>query len=395
MARADLILNLVKAGVSGERELLVRTTQALIAEEHEKQHHVLADSLDAQLRSMQKSLTTINFPSSNGHGLVHERVPELKLTQLCLSSDVRSAISDLIDEQQRADLLRSYNLEPRHRVLLIGPPGNGKTSVAEALAESLAVPLFSVRYDALIGSYLGETASRVRQLFEHVCNRKCVLFFDEFDTIAKERGDTHETGEIKRVVSSLLLEIDRLPSYVLVVTATNHPELLDRAVWRRFQLKIALPKPTLNQINDWLRILESRLDEKITRETRTLARRLNGLSFSALEDMAQDILRKRALSAPSETVKIANSVIRLWTDSARSERLVSNGYPAPSDISNLRDGRAGKARVSSGSHSLSTSGKARRENRSSAARVGANVRRSKRRSPTRGGRSGTRTRPRP
>src|SRR6266481_5061565 len=133
MARADLILNLVKAGVSGERELLVRTTQALIAEEHEKQHHVLADSLDAQLRSMQKSLTTINFPSSNGHGLVHERVPELKLTQLCLSSDVRSTISHLIDEQQRADLLRSYSLEPRHRVLLTGPPGNGKTSVAEAL----------------------------------------------------------------------------------------------------------------------------------------------------------------------------------------------------------------------------------------------------------------------
>src|SRR5258706_1344486 len=110
MARADLLLNLVKAGVSGERELLVRTTQALIAEEHGKQRHVLANSLDAQLRSMQKSIATMSFPGSNGHGLVHERVPERKLTQLYLSPEARSAVSDLVEEQHRADLLRSYNL---------------------------------------------------------------------------------------------------------------------------------------------------------------------------------------------------------------------------------------------------------------------------------------------
>jgi hypothetical protein len=395
MARADLLLNLVKAGVSGERDLLVQTTQALIAEEHGKQHHVLANSLDAQLRSMKKSVATMNFPASNGHGLVHERVPERKLTQLYLDGTVRSAISDLVEEQQRADLLRSYNLEPRHRVLLIGPPGNGKTSLAEALAESLAVPLFSVRYDALIGSFLGETASRVRQLFDFVCNRKCVLFFDEFDTVAKERGDTHETGEIKRVVSSLLLEIDRLPSYVMVVTATNHPELLDKAVWRRFQLRIELPKPTLDQITDWILALEHRLDGKIVRTARTLAKSLNGLSFSALEDMAQDILRKRALSAPGETLRIANSVIHLWTNAARRERLAIDGNPAPSNVSDVRDGRTIKARGRSGSHALSSSKKTGRENRPENARTGTHVRGSKRRSPTSDSRSGTRTRPRP
>jgi SpoVK/Ycf46/Vps4 family AAA+-type ATPase len=394
MARADLLLNLVKAGVSGERDLLVRTTQALIAEEHQKQHHVLAESLDAQLRSMQKRIATMNVSSSNGHSLVHERVPERKLTQLYLNHGIRSAVSDLLEEQRRADLLRSYNLEPRHRVLLTGPPGNGKTSLAEALAESLAVPLFSVRYDALIGSFLGETASRVRQLFEFVCNRKCVLFFDEFDTVAKERGDTHETGEIKRVVSSLLLEIDRLPSYVLVVTATNHPELLDRAVWRRFQLKIELPKPTLDQIREWLRDLEHRLEDKITRDAKTLAKRLNGLSFSALEDMAQDVLRKRALSEPCETIKIADSVIRLWTEAAHRERLAIDGYPAPSDFSNVRDRRTLKARLSAGSDSLSGSSKARTKNRPTVARIRTNVRSSKGRSPASGGRSRARTHPR-
>jgi len=95
-----------------------------------------------------------------------------------------------------------------------------------------------VRYEAVVGSFLGETSSRLRRLFDFARTHPCVLFFDEFDTLGKERGDVHETGEIKRVVSSLLLQIDALPSYVVVVTATNHPELLDRAVWRRFQMRL-------------------------------------------------------------------------------------------------------------------------------------------------------------
>src|SRR5262249_50918218 len=150
--------------------------------------------------------------------------------------------------QHRVEILRSYGLEPRHRVLLAGAPGNGKTSLAEGLAQAMMVPLIVPRYDGLIASYLGETASRLRKLFDHFRTKACVLFFDEFDTLGKERGDEHETGEIKRVVSSLLLQIDDLPSHVVVVTATNHPELLDRAVWRRFQLRFELPAPNRAQI---------------------------------------------------------------------------------------------------------------------------------------------------
>src|SRR3712207_6872521 len=99
----------------------------------------------------------------------------------------------------------------------------------------------------MIGSYLGETAGRLKRVFEYARTTPCVLFFDEFDTIGKERGDVHETGEIKRVVSSLLLQIDALPSYVTVVVASNHPELLDRAVWRRFQLRLYLPPPKIGR----------------------------------------------------------------------------------------------------------------------------------------------------
>src|SRR5258705_225336 len=121
----------------------------------------------------------------------------------------------------------------------------------EAIASALMVPFVLARYDALITSFLGETATRLRKLFEYAHTRRCVLFFDEFDTLGKERGDIHETGEIKRVVSSLLLQIDDLPSYVVVIAATNHPELLDRAVWRRFQLRVHLQPPTALQVHQW------------------------------------------------------------------------------------------------------------------------------------------------
>ncbi len=176
--------------------------------------------------------------------LLHEIVPRVRLASLHLADDVAAAAAEIIEEQHRSELLRSHNIEPRNRVLLEGAPGNGKTSLAEAIAAESMLPFYAVRYEGIVSSFLGETAGRIDQVFEFARTRRCVLFFDEFDTIAKERADEHETGEIKRVVSTLLLQIDRLPSHVIVVAATNHGELLDRAAWRRFQLRLALQPPS-------------------------------------------------------------------------------------------------------------------------------------------------------
>ncbi len=298
MARADLLVTLVRAGSRGDHPLFKRTAEAIIAEERAKQHNVLADRLAANIQSG----VSEERPSSNGVGggavPVHELEPKRQLSDLILPALAEQACRELVEEQHRADLLRSHGLEPRHRVLLAGPPGNGKTSLAEALASELMVPLLVVRYEGLIASYLGETALRMARLFQYVRTRRCVLFFDEFDVVGKERGDVHETGEIKRVVSSLLLQVDALPSYVVVATATNHPELLDRAVWRRFQLRLDLPAPSLEQAETWLRRFEERVGGSLGRSCKSLAGDLSGLSFAELEEFGADVQRRRVLALP-------------------------------------------------------------------------------------------------
>lgn len=319
MARSDLLLSLVKAGASGDRKLFRTTVEAIIAEERSRKHGVLADRLSQQLDF--QGHNGINGTSSGisfSGDFFHEITPKRSLADLVLPEHVLHACLELIEEQHRADLLRSHNIKPRHRILLSGVPGNGKTSLAEAVAESLMVPLMVARYDGLIGSYLGETASRLRKLFDHVRTRSCVLFFDEFDTLGKERGDKRETGEIKRVVSSLLMQIDELPAHVVVVTATNHPELLDRAVWRRFQLRLDLPLPTTSQAERFFAMASSRLGFPFGIQPKTLAKRLAGLSFAELEDFVGDIARRYVLALPdADTRKIVADRLRQWEQRSR------------------------------------------------------------------------------
>lgn len=161
--------------------------------------------------------------------------------------------------------------------------------------------------------YLGETAVRLARLFDRVRARRCVLFFDEFDAIGKERGDKHETGEIKRVVSSLLLNVDALPSYVVTVAATNHPELLDRAIWRRFQLRLELPKPTAKEIAEWMARFEDRLGTRLGLQAKGGAEKLNGLSYAELDELCTDVQRQIVMASPEPDLKkIVSSRLAQW-----------------------------------------------------------------------------------
>lgn len=320
MARSDLLLALVKAGSSGDAPLFRKAVEALVAEERGKKHEVLAERLEQYLRApspthhQNGSLNgSLNGSFWHGSELWVERTPQRGFEDLLLPESVAATCVELVEEQQRSDLLRSYNLTPRNRVLLSGEPGNGKTSLAEGLAHALVVPLIIARYEGLIGSYLGETASRIKKLFDYARTRACVLFFDEFDTVGKERGDEHETGEIKRVVSSLLLQIDDLPPHVVVVTATNHPELLDRAVWRRFQVRVELPRPSTQQVEEFLRRAETRTRIEFETSLKGLAGKLQGASFAELEEFVADVFRRYVLTQPSANIKtIVSQRVSQW-----------------------------------------------------------------------------------
>jgi SpoVK/Ycf46/Vps4 family AAA+-type ATPase len=312
MARADLLIHLVRAARDRDEPEFRRTVESMIAEERNKEHHLLAERLDQALRATPERLVS-DLPAERQQGF-SIRTPAVRLVDLILSERNREAVGELIEEHQRTEVLRAYALEPRHRVLLIGPPGNGKTSLAEAIAEALLLPLVVLRYEEVVGSYLGETASRLAAVFEFARSRRCVLFFDEFDALGKERGDEHETGEIKRVVTSLLLGVDALPSHTLLVAASNHPELLDRAAHRRFQLRLELPPPGRAQRFAWFERFSEGFEEPLGMTAETFARKTAGAAYSQLQDLGDDLRRQQVLRPGTPLRRLMPERLARWRE---------------------------------------------------------------------------------
>lgn len=352
MARNDLIVDLIRAGASGDGAMLRATVEAMAAEERARKNDTLASKLTRALGANghvdpARRVTSLPAP---GRELLAETVAKVTLSSLVLTAPTRSGVEQLIEEQLRADLLRSHGLQPRNRVLLCGPPGNGKTALAEAIAEAVGVPFFTVRYEALIGSFLGETAQRLGQLFAFARTTPCVLFFDEFDVVGKERGDAHETGEIKRVVSNLLLQIDALPSHVTAVAATNHSELLDSAVWRRFQLRLTMPSPSADDLATFFNRAFVEFGEELDVDTATLVERISPLSYAEATEFLLDVRRRHVLSLGQKTYgSVLNELVAQWAVRARpaehgkrSNKAAAQARPAKS-----RSTKAGRAKQDS------------------------------------------------
>ena len=322
MARADLVVNLVETGIKGDLPRFKKTAEAIAAEASARHHYHLADKLKNILTSTEvvdRRGVTFNTDLQNAFYEIHT---QKTLEDLTLPSHIVSSVREVIEEHSRRDLLRTYNLEPRHRILLSGPPGNGKTTLAEALANHLMLPFYTVKYEGIINRYLGETAQQIDKLFEHIKTQRCVLFFDEFDAIGKEREDTNDNGEMKRVVNSLLKQIDLLPSHVVVIGATNHEQMLDKAIWRRFQIQINVPSPTVKMATSWFKSFEERIGHKLGYAPSTLARKLSGISFAELEEFALDVQRKYVLGLPEseKNIKqITSQCLNSWSNRFKAE----------------------------------------------------------------------------
>jgi hypothetical protein len=294
----------------------------LAADERAKRHTGLADRITHALEtSVRAAAPRASVPARGTEGStgIVRREPQRPISELYLSRPTRSFCLELIEEQRRADVLRAHGLEPRHRILLVGPPGNGKTSLAESLAYELALPFYTVRYDAVVTSYLGETAQRLRRLFDYVRTEPCVLFFDEFDAIGKERGDLHETGEIKRVVTTLLLQLDDLPAYCVLIGATNHPELLDRATWRRFHARLVLDRPDAEQMNQFVADQLRSLGDTPGYTPKRLAAAIAPHSYSDAENFFLDVRRRFVLGQGTISLRaVIDDRVRAWRERSLS-----------------------------------------------------------------------------
>ena len=218
------------------------------------------------------SLADIIYPSDN-------------TVETILRSDNERQIKEFIQNYQNADKLQSVGLKITNTLLLYGPPGTGKTNTALMIAKKLNLPIVIARLDSLISSYLGTTAKNIRMLFEFVEKLPCLLLLDEFDAIAKARDDSNELGELKRVVNSLLQNIDSIGKESLIIASTNHEQLLDSAVWRRFNYQIEIGLPDVESI---VRMIPLFIKGKVVfdeKELLELAICLEGLSGSDIEEI--------------------------------------------------------------------------------------------------------------
>lgn len=189
--------------------------------------------------------TPLAQPRGELAGLLWASYPKNRLSDLILDDALAVDLRKIVHERRQEAKLASHGLRPRSKLLLIGPPGSGKTFTAKALAGELHLPLFTIKLDGLITKFMGETAAKLRLLFDAIDRSRGVYLFDEFDAIAGRRAATNDVGEIRRVLNSFLLFLDDMQPVSLVICATNHPELLDPAVFRRFDDVLEYQAPTL------------------------------------------------------------------------------------------------------------------------------------------------------
>ena len=258
MARGELMKKLLAS--YGRDDEFRAVAEQIIDEEEKKNNRVLAKSLRrtleaARVRSAAPKALAPLLPFPEAASDFVERVePTHSKMDIVLSATNVRLLLGLVKEFRRGDDIRRHGLSVRSKLLFCGPPGCGKTLCAEVFANELGLPLFVVKLDRLISSYLGETAANVRKIFEFARKQPCVLLFDEFDALARARDDGGEHNELRRVVNSLLLFIDRIQPKGFLIAATNLDHALDPAVWRRFDEVIWFERPSRRLIERFLRM---------------------------------------------------------------------------------------------------------------------------------------------
>lgn len=299
------IVKIIEGGLVNDKEKVVNYATVL-ADNFESQGEVsLAKRIRSALTKKIGTLTSLDSFSTkpvdteSRMDIVEITTPQIEPHQVILSKYSQDVIYSFIESYKRRDVLLKSGLDVSNSLLLYGPPGCGKTTVAQYISNIIGLPLVTARLDGLVSSLLGSTAKNIRKIFDYASKRECILFLDEFDVIAKLRDDKNELGELKRVVNSLIQNIDSFNSDSILIAATNHHELLDPAIWRRFTTIIALEKPQKEEIE---RLLINLLDGKKTnflsnvKKLTFIEDALVGLSHSDIKTVIFNAMRDVILS---------------------------------------------------------------------------------------------------
>lgn len=294
---------LFRAYREGDELAFRRAAQEIIEEEESKQHSALARDLRRIIVGGGTAAIAegimLPAPPMDREGewpLAEIRHPSRLMGDLVLSGKLSDRLQSIADEFHRWDDLERHGVPRRQRLLLYGPPGCGKTSVAEAIAAEVGLPLMVVRLDAVVSSYLGETATNLHRIFDYARNGSWVLLFDEFDALGRARNDPPEHGEIKRVITAFLQMLDSFRGASLLIAATNHEQVLDSALWRRFDEVLECPRPTVHQLRNLLR-LRLRPVAHPGVDVERAAHDLKGLPHAAAEKAVWDARRFAILSS--------------------------------------------------------------------------------------------------
>ncbi|NJL26472.1 MAG: ATP-binding protein [Thermoanaerobaculia bacterium] len=267
MANADQIKALIRCHAEGDDTRFYAVAMQVAAQAARKGHgssaqeiRELVDQVTAKTRTLEATRGPRPVPLAQPRGelvgLLTVSYPKARLADMALTEPLRNRLERVVFEQRQRERLRSHGFAPLRKLLLIGPPGTGKTLTASALAGELGLALFTIQLDGLITKFLGETATKLRLVFEAIEKARGVYFFDEFDALGGQRGASNDVGEIRRVLNSFLQFLEQDDSDSLVIGATNHVDLLDKALFRRFDAVLEFELPS-NDIA--VQVMESRL----------------------------------------------------------------------------------------------------------------------------------------
>ena len=329
MASAAQLKALLQSHLDGDDERFFSVAMQVAAHEARLGHGKLAKDLRAMI-DVAKSLPASgpSLPGGRPRGelqnLLEVSYPKSRLGEMILGVPLRNQIQRVIREQRHADKILEHGLSPRRKLLFVGPPGTGKTLTAFVIASELGLPLLQVRLDGLITKYMGETAAKLRQVFDFTYRTRGVYLFDEFDAIGSQRGLTNDVGEIRRVLNSFLQMIEQDCSHSLIVAATNHAEILDRALFRRFDDVLHYELPDEGQITS---LLKTRLARTTTKKVRwrCIGDEALGLNYAEVTHAANEVLKEGLIHQQTE---IGEAEIRKMVNERKkiAEKLGTNKH---------------------------------------------------------------------